>query len=75
MFRSIENFLNSGTYTSMLNEFADWWSNRNGSGELMWFHLFGTDKPQEPWGFYRSSANSTPVYAGSGEFIRQYLRR
>jgi len=59
----------------MLNEFGDWWRSRNGSGEMMWFHLLGPDTPGEPWGYFRSNADLRPVYSGSGEFVRNYLRQ
>jgi len=73
VYRHVESFLNSSSYTSMLTEFGNWWRNQYGSGEMMWFHLNGIDTPVEPWGYYRSNTDLSPVYSGSGAFIRDYL--
>jgi len=73
VYGNVESFLNSSTYTSMLTEFGDWWRNQYGSGEMTWFHLNGTDSPREPWGYYRSNTDLTPVHSGAGTFVRNYL--
>lgn len=72
VFNDVTSFLNSNDYSSMLDEFGSWWRTQWGSGEMMWFHLNGQDTAAEPWGYYRSTTDSTPVHTGTETFVRRY---
>jgi len=70
--RSIRAYWNSASFTNALNSFGNWWGQLPGSGELMWFNLYGVDSPDNPWGYYKSAADTTPEYTGARLFIQNY---
>lgn len=72
VWNSVESYWSSGTFTSLYNEFANWWRGLNGAGELIWFHLYGIDTEIQPWGVYESTGDLTPIYPGVQNFIQNY---
>ena len=65
-------YLNSPAYTNHLNNFANWWEAQPNSGELIWFNLYGRNTPDEPWGYYESTANPTTNFSGGTNFLNGY---
>jgi len=72
VWNEVEGFWNSSRWTNMMNGFANWWRNQTGSGELIWFSLYGVDQGVMPFGVFKGTGQLNPIYSGTGNFIQNY---